>query len=609
MVGCPGGALDRTPFSRKDAAKLAALVAVLVALQAIRLLTRPGDVSEQEEAYNAAVGFAVWRGGLWDQLLPLQYSTFCGGCTVVGLLAAPVLGLGGDHFLLWKGIALAWEVATLLAGFAAADRWAGRRAAWVLAAFLAVPPPGYASLSLLLWGNHQETGLFVLGALALVPESGIAAGFLAGFAIWFCRTAAYGAVVVVPAAAWIHRRWTPLLAAAAGLSLLALPAGRGDTLGYDMSVGGNVLPNGVLAAIVKWARLFDPTRLADPAFASTPGSTVCAAILVAVALAAAGILVAGRDPRRIALLALPAAFSASWAITGFEWSHVAVLYNDRYYAPWILLLLLTIAAGLGPWLDRTGRRRTAAIAGIGAILLLDAGGFVAATLHRRLDTSVFDMPATHLGKLADVAWLRIPPDRIAAATSADPAVERALRRIEGLQRGRARGRAAVAETTNPEVRRAIGMTLPSPQDDPHALDAWLGTLPPDAARDVGRGIARALLDPGAAAPAPTVDAEVARLSTSDACYLCAAAGAAMLDTCERGPPPKLPACLAAMPRVPDAMLGVGWVFSLHRNRDRANDVAAALPPDLRAEFLAGLGDPVLAVRPPERRPGDRRPPR
>ena len=42
----------------------------------------------------------------------MQYKTFCGGCTVDAALAAPILGLGGDHFLAWKAIPLVWTAAT-----------------------------------------------------------------------------------------------------------------------------------------------------------------------------------------------------------------------------------------------------------------------------------------------------------------------------------------------------------------------------------------------------------------------------------------------------------------------------------------------------------------
>src|SRR5688572_25488567 len=113
------------PLTRREIGVLAGLLAILVFQQVVRLLVRPADVREQEEAYAAAVGYVVWSAGLWDQLLPVQYGSFCGGCTVVGVISEPILGLGGDQFLAWKAIAVGWQVATLVAGFFAADRWAG----------------------------------------------------------------------------------------------------------------------------------------------------------------------------------------------------------------------------------------------------------------------------------------------------------------------------------------------------------------------------------------------------------------------------------------------------------------------------------------------------
>lgn len=556
----------------------------MVLVQSLRLLTHPGDYRDSEEAYNAAVGYLVWTAGLWDHLVALQNASFCGGCSVVGAMAAPILGLGGDHFLLWKGLAVAWQAATVIAGFFAADRWAGRTAAWLFAAFLAVPPPGLADMALMLWGNHQETSLFVLSALALL-DTPVLAALIVGVAVWFCRTAAYGAVVLVPAAVLLQRRPWPILAFAAGLSLLLIPAAAGSDLGYHMGLRENLLPNGPIAALGRGLALLDPLRLARQVYGLTPIAPLWTSLLLLGGITG----VAAQVAERRWLPLLPAAFVLLWSISGFDPGRAAALSNARYYAPWVMLLGLSAAAGLGPWLSRDGARRRAAIVLLGGIA---AGDLLGAVLSlRRPDWSVFDLPATDLAKLTLVAPARLPLDRVAVTHAVDPRVERVLRRVEGYERAKL-GESPAGLTG--DVAVGYGVAL-GESGTIGAHNRLLDTLPPETARPLGLGIARTLVGPSVPPQESSLAAEHRRLTdgASARCWLCAAEGPVLLASCDRRPPREVAACLARGDA--DALLGAGWVFTFGSSPDRARPVAAALPPSLKDAFEAGLGDPVPAV--------------
>ena len=170
-------------MSARSRLLLAALVLIRLAGDAVRLLQDPDRFVDGEERYSATVGWYLHAAGLWDQVLALQYKTFCGGCTVHALTASAL----GDSWLAWKALAGVWTAAILLVGFWAMDRREGRTAAWCFAVLFAFPPPGMSALSLMLWGNHGESGLFVVAALAGGPLQGLALGL----GLWFARITAY----------------------------------------------------------------------------------------------------------------------------------------------------------------------------------------------------------------------------------------------------------------------------------------------------------------------------------------------------------------------------------------------------------------------------------
>ena len=234
-----------------------ALLAAVVRVgnDAQRLLGNPTRYWNWEESYNAAVGYYAWTAGLWDQLLRLQQKSFCGGCTVVGLLAAPSLGMFGDHLWAWKLVPLAWTVATLFVGAGALKALVGDAAALAWLVLFAVPPPGVSELGLMAWGNHAESTIFVLGALWATARQryGIAA-FLLGFGVWFCRTSAYAALVLVPLLSVRGGRAgavRTLGGVALGLLPLALPAAAGDAGGYDLGIGSLLAPDGWAGVVAR----------------------------------------------------------------------------------------------------------------------------------------------------------------------------------------------------------------------------------------------------------------------------------------------------------------------------------------------------------------------
>lgn len=630
-------------LARHPARALALAIAVRVGIDLLRLLSRPGNYVDWEESYNATVGFVVWRAGLWTELLRLQYVEFCGGCTVVGALAAPVLGLGGDHFLLWKGIALAWAAATLVAGFFAADRWAGRAAAWALVAMLALPPAGLAEISLFLWGNHQETLLFLFAGLALALDRPVAAALVGGLAISFCRTALYAEAVLIPALIAMNPRRSPaiLAAFALGLAPIALPTADGADLGYRMGLADNLLPGGIGYALRRASWLATPP-VAGPALGPI-GRAVAGVVLVAAGLGGTALVAMdrARGPRRWALVALPIAFAGSWAVSGFEIGESHSLINVRYYAPWMGLMLFGAATGAGPWLSAGGGRGRAAAALVAGPLVVAVAGF--ADLGLRLDREALTRGAVDLPAFVSLVGRRFDPIRARAATSSDPRVERALRRVEGhrpaievCKQGEPRDAVlASLRDRGDEVRIGFGQSLAGCERDEditpawlRATNEWLQTLPPAEARSVGLGLSRRLVGSLATPPGtpgrgedfgrarPTVDAAVRALRDGlpdDApCWLCGAAGLAAAWSCAEQPPKRVTACLtAAIPGREQVAVatGVGWLLDRipRRPPDLEDQLARSLPPDAAAALAQGRSDPLDPllrpdlVRPPETR--------
>lgn len=382
---------------------LAALVLVRLGGDTVRLLQDPTRFVDAEEQYSPTVGWYLREAGLWDQVLNLQYKTFCGGCTVHALEGAAVTAVFGDSWLAWKALALVWTAVTMLVGFWALDRREGRVAAWCFALLFTFPPPGMSALSLMLWGNHGESGLFVLAALGGGPLQALALGL----GVWFGRVTVYALPLGIEAVRQSDRR--PLLGfLAAGLALL--PAARGDAGDYDLSLAANLLPQGVGAVPTRLAWLVHPSGLAvhmgAPPWAAQ-------AWLVGVGISVVLLL----QRRRFVIPGLLLAFLAFWAVSGFDIprGHLdGPVLQDRYHAPWLLLGTVALAAG-------SQHLRALLVAGV-----------LPFVFGIRYDSPSFeDRPLVDHGGFAGVAFRRIEPDRLATAHSEDLATDRTLRRLEG----------------------------------------------------------------------------------------------------------------------------------------------------------------------------------
>lgn len=383
---------------------LAALVRV--GLDVLRLAGDPQRYANGEDAYNASAGWFIGHTGMWDQLFQLQYKAFCGGC-VVHMAAAAVLI--GDHVWTWRLVALAWTIAGLIAGFFAVDRWAGRAPAWAFVLLYCVPATGMSDLGLMSWGNHQESGVFVLLVLALVDRP-VWSALVLGLGVWFCRTTLY-ALVLLPWLVW-RRPWA-MLAFGLGCLPMLVPAAAGDRGSYDLATIHTSLDPAFL-----WTRLkplLVPERLGVYLVPNAPNGAALATVeLVAAAVA----VVLARRP---IFPLLASVFAAGWALSGFRIPRIVEdmgILQLRYHAPWMLLLVLLVASAAG---TRVGKVLVA------AVLAAHLAGQVTSARPPRWDSLL--APVVDVNGLVGVARPRLDPARLRAAEATDPRVAEVLRRL------------------------------------------------------------------------------------------------------------------------------------------------------------------------------------
>lgn len=465
-----------TSSPRRARLTTAALATLLIALRLFldgsRLVSNPRAYWNAEEAHTAGVAWYAWHGGLWDQILNLQYKSFCGGCTVLGVIGAPVLGLGGDSFALWKGIALGWTALTLIAAFVAVDRGAGRAAAWAVLVALAVPPVGLSDVSLMLWGNHAESALLVAVAMALLPPGwnpsvlklptgpswlgvgrACALGVWLGASVWFTRTTLYAVVVIVGIGVWraASRRGPGrehadpdgpgLLALFAGFglgaSLLVIPSARGDAGYYDLSPLANVFPGGLPAGVQRGSALVRPAAMAAHLFRSLRGMEVLTTVwLSGVAVSLGFSLFVPRGRRMVPWVALVAVFALTYSMSGVPVTeagpHSGVIHS-RYQAPWMFLLLVVASAAAGEGIRAGG---TARGLGVGIALALGVPSLVGWTASFRtahVTPGLLDTAAVNHSDFAQIAAWRMTDERLASALGGAAAVDLA---DPGSARGR-----------------------------------------------------------------------------------------------------------------------------------------------------------------------------
>lgn len=598
---------------------LVPLIAVLVrvGLDVHRLLGDPTRYWNWEESYNAAVGYYAWTAGLWDHVLRLQQKSFCGGCTVVGLMAAPSLGIFGDELWAWKLVPLLWTIATMLVGAAALRALVGEAAAVAWLVLTAVPLPGVSELGLMAWGNHAESTLFVLGALGATARGrhGVAA-LLLGLGLWFCRTSAYALVVMVPLL--VHRAGrggAPRVFAAfvLGALPLALPAAGGDAGGYELGLRSLLLPEGLEGAWVRASVLFGPAGLGARAFPQEARPEV----LGGAVLAAAGLAAAVGIRRPFASgppLALLAAYGLLFCVSGFDVARVgnaAPVINLRYHAPWLHLLTLVTAAGVGAAWAGGGVRRVGGVLALAA--LVGAAGYGQLRHRREADPDVLTarfLPHVHF---ASMAAGRIDAARLARAHADDPVVEATLRRMEGYKlafrvRGGGSLEEAVAAASGSAALEGLGQGLVDGQGWrtlPEWYERW-AELDPGARRSIGRGAAwnlgksLELTGPRRVGPNAVADAIslAQRVPDGQPCLVCAAAGFVAMKACRS----EGAGCLVEVvdgPEAAEIVYGAGVACPTAGTVDpRCAEIRRELPEALGVAFAAGMRDPMSGADAP-----------
>jgi hypothetical protein len=472
---------------RADWALLGTALVARALLGALRFAGDPERFVNREEAHNATAAWLFAHGHLLGDVMRVQYRSFCGGCSVVALAGAPFFALS-DALWAWKLLALGWTAAIQLAGFAALRAAVNPAAGWAWLLLGLAPTPGGLDLSLMLWGNHQESALPVLLALwAQARGRAFAAGLGLGFALFFARTSAYAALVLVPLAfAGGRRAAAPTLAGlAVGAAPLLLPAADGDAGWYRFADA--VLPT-LEKAADRAGTLLLPHDFGVRAFLPLPHPDRLGSAWLAAAAASAVALVLWRRGRRVVALALAWVFA--YTFTSFPIFLVnprVPVNNVRYHAPWLFLLTLLVAAGAGVAWGRG--RRVAAGAVVAALVLVDAGALL--QVMSRPAPGWRDLPApdpagfvtTVAGRFPDVVSLGEP-----GAAADQPA--RLVARLRGLTLAR-RGAPPPAEGDG-DALAGYGEALVEPCAPADAIRRALAPVPTPRLGQVGRGVALTL---------------------------------------------------------------------------------------------------------------------
>lgn len=577
------------------------LVAAVVArfmLGALRFAGAPDRFVNREEAHNATSAWLFGHGELLGEVTRVQYREFCGGCSVVALLGAPLLATG-DTLWRWKLLALGITGAIQVAGFFALRATTVPAAAWAWLLLSVVPPVGALDLSLMLWGNHQESALPVLLALwAYGRGATLWSGLALGFGVYFARTSAYAALVLLP----LGFRGGPrpgllgLLGFALGLAPAFLPAAGGDAGWYRF---GEALVPTVEKIGDRAATLFLPDALAARAWLPVRSPSLLGWGWLGLVTASAALLLVARRGR--VLLGLAGAWALAYTFTSFPIFLVNArvpVNNIRYHAPWLLVSTLLLAAGFGVAWSR-GWRRTAG-AGLAAVLLGNAWALVPQL--RPPHPTASTLPATDAAGFVTTVAARFP-DRSPFADSSAPSP--ILMRLHGITAARLGEPAPSDDAT---VLGGYGEALVDPCDGAPAIAAALLALPEAQRLPVGRGMGLTLsFCPRAAKEEGDL---ITALDAAVACAPCSLGGRRRLDDCG-GPAetdtPALAGCVAsALDGLPESTrhelaFGVGraWVDTLRPPSARARFVEAfAAAPGLASAVAQGVDDPAGGSRQP-----------
>ncbi len=575
---------------RAEAWLVAAAVAARSSLAAWRFAGAPDRFLNREEAHNATAAWLFGHGELLGEVARVQYRDFCGGCSVVALLGAPLLA-GGEALWRWKLLAIALTAAMQVVGFLALRAVASAPAAWAWLVLTAVPPVGALDLSLMLWGNHQESALFVLVAL-LAHGRGrpLAMGLALGFGVYFARTSAYAAVVLLPLAARTGA-WSGLLALAGfalGAAPLLVPAAGGDAGWYRF---GDALVPTVEKLGDRAATLLIPSSFAARAWLPMKAPALLGWGWLGLLGASALGLLAARRARVV--VALAGAWVLAYTFTSFPIFLVNArvpVNNIRYHAPWLFVGTLLLAAGFGEAWARGWRRSAGLLLGLPLV-----GNAVAiGPLLRAPQPTASTLPALdRAGFVTTVAARFRDPEALASpSTSAAAPV---LARLRGITAGR-----VGAPLPDEAALAGYGEALVGPCAGSAGVVGALLDVPAAQRAAVGRGMGLTL----SFCPRSPQEEEalLTALGAAVDCAPCSLGGRRLLDACG-GPAAEdanaLAACvldrLAGQPEAVQRELayGVGraWVDALRPGSASAGFVSAFEGSPLLAEAVAaGVAD-------------------
>ncbi len=432
-------------------------LAILVAL----FLGSPnGFTADEGELHQPTTGWLMANGYI-DLLPTLQYTSFCGGCTVEGVLYAPLSQVFGPLLWVWKLIPWAFSLAILIMGYTLARQLAGFRAARVFGLWMCLGPDWYRYGIMQGFGSHMEVMALVLGSVLLwcqaIHEAGTRWSFLLGLCwglgFWFCYTSAFVPPVLL--LVWYLRasntfqlRRITMLGIGVGIGLLPwlaigqLRQAMGmDSNGPSISIYGTGLSGliglehiprriGDLIGPAWWESMYN---LGLGEFSTLPG-------IVSSIILMLGILGAlqwtrttrntrERGPLALATIGLLAAYAGAYvlvepSVTGNETLTTIPRAPNamRYLLPTVPLLGLCIAAAWEEAQQR-GRRHVWGRL-IAAVLLLGSGAL--STGHMLLDRQPSLRPM-HLLALD----MKGTAERIAIFARPGPSIEAVLGRSPG----------------------------------------------------------------------------------------------------------------------------------------------------------------------------------
>jgi hypothetical protein len=507
---------------RGEARLLAAALAARGLLGAGRFVGSPERFANREEAHNATAAWLFAQGHLLGDLALVQYRSFCGGCSIVALSGAPFM-LGGDELWRWKLLALAWTAAMQAVGFFVLRALVAPAAAWAWMLLWMVPPIGALDLSLMLWGNHQESGLFVLLALlAHAHRRPLALGLALGFGVYFARTSAYSALVLLPLglAGGLRSGLTTLVGFAAGAAPVFLPAGGGDAGWYRFA--GALLPSADRLG-ERAENLFLPGLLGARAWLPLRHATALGGLWLAGAVVSAALLTRWRVARVIVALCL--AWTFAYCFTSFPIFLVnsrAPVNNIRYHAPWLLLLALLLSAGLGAAWARGWRRSAGALAAV--LTLVNLAALLPQLQPPRPGWSELD-GADPAGFVTTVAARFHDAERLDALAASDAPADRLVARLRGITVARRGGVLPEGEA----AQSGYGEALLAPCATDSTIFANLAGVPDRERHAVGRGMGLTLSFCERSAEAEA--ALLTRLDAEASCAACSLGARRLLDHC------------------------------------------------------------------------------